>query len=70
MRILLTTLGVAAVLLFWAPAAQAAAKNHGSSDAPWLVGLLVIVVLLLAAVALRLRSGMRKRDPNQHFRAE
>jgi hypothetical protein len=53
-----------------APPALAESKNHGSSDAPWLIGLLVVVLLGLGMMMLRLRSGMRRRDPSDHFRQE
>jgi hypothetical protein len=71
MRTLAAALASALLLaLVTAPPALAESKNHGSSDAPWLIGLLVVVLLGLGMMMLRLRSGMRRRDPSDHFRQE
>lgn len=63
-------LALGAVALVAAPSASASAvaagKNHGSSDLPWVIGLVVIVAVVLGVGLLRLRSGMAKRDDTAH----
>jgi hypothetical protein len=65
---LLTVLLVLGGMVAAAPA-EAATKNHPSSDAPWFIGLAVLVVLALGLLMLRLRRGMSRRNDNGHFRS-
>jgi O-antigen/teichoic acid export membrane protein len=55
-----------------APAATAGARvpaeNHPSSDAPWLIGLLVLILLGLGALFLLFRRGMSRRTNSGDFR--
>jgi membrane protein DedA with SNARE-associated domain len=46
--------------LLAAPAAFAKSSDKPSSDAPWLIGILVVVVLALAAVGLLVRRRVGK----------
>jgi hypothetical protein len=69
-----STLALAAAAFAAAPGASAlgtaasGGKDHASSDAPWLIGLIVLVALGLAFLLLRLRNGMGKRDSAGPFR--
>jgi FtsH-binding integral membrane protein len=68
-RFLALALVVTAGTVFTAPAAQAAGKDHPSSNLPWVIGVVVVVVLLLAALMLKVRRGASKRDGSGHFRS-
>jgi hypothetical protein len=66
----LAAIAVLGAALLTAPAASAASKDHPSSNAPWVIGLVVIVAIALGLLLLRLRSGVGKRDvtANGRFR--
>lgn len=52
-----------------APTAQAIApEHHPSSDAPWLIGLLVVVVLGAGMTFLLLKRGMSRRTKSSRLR--
>jgi hypothetical protein len=63
-----TALAAVLFALVDVPAADAAPKNHPSDNTPWLIGLAVVVVLVLALLFLRLRRGVTRDDGNPHFR--
>ena len=46
----------------------AASKDHPSSDAPWLIGILVLIVLGGALLMLVVKRGMSKRSKSRDFR--
>jgi O-antigen/teichoic acid export membrane protein len=64
-----TILGLAVFSLAAAPSAFASPKNHPSSDAPWFIGALVLVVLAVGALFAWLRKGNDRRDPQRPFRS-
>jgi hypothetical protein len=49
-------------------ATTAAAKDHPSSDAPWFIGILVLIVLGGAMMLLLAKRGMSKRTKSSDFR--
>jgi hypothetical protein len=68
-RSVLTALWLLCMGFLVAPSAQAVTnKDHPSSDAPWLIGLLVLVLLGGAATMLLFRRGASRRDQPGDFR--
>ncbi len=52
-----------------APAVTAGPKNHGSSDLPWVIGVVVVLAILAGLLFLRLRSAATRRGESGPFRS-
>lgn len=64
----LTTLWLLCMGFLVAPSASAASKDHPSSDAPWLIGLLVLVLLGAGMLFLLMRYRMSRRTKSGRLR--
>jgi len=71
-RLVVASLGLLCIGFLIAPTAGAAPiawnEDHPSSDAPWLIGLLVLILLGGAMLMLLLRRGISKRSKSGDFR--
>lgn len=71
MRLFLASIGGALVLtMVTAPLASAATREHPSSNTPWVIGLIVIVLIVVGLALMKLRSGASRRREPGHFRDE
>lgn len=71
-RLVFASFGLLCMGFLIAPLADAAPvawnEDHPSTDAPWLIGLLVLILLGGAMLMLLLRRGMSKRTKSGDFR--